>query len=250
MTFSKLIFLKHFVLLTLLSVLFSCNSNKFHWGYAGIESPDHWAELSTDYAPCQSGHHQSPIDLHRLEAESIQQNFIVAYLPTHAHIVNNGHSVEFDMDETNFIAVDGRRFKLKQLHFHADSEHTVDGTHYPAEMHLVHQSSDGALAVIALLIEVGNSREYDHIFDVIPHQGEEVKVNLHLEKFIPANHDRFTYSGSLTTPPCSENVLWLVFKQHIRVPESQLSKFKAYYSHNYRPTQNSKDIRVFFVKYK
>ena len=240
--------LKFVLFFTLAAVLFACSNSNSHWGYEGIESPGHWAELSKDYAPCQRGHHQSPIDLHRSEAQAIQQSLIVAYLPTHAHIINNGHSVEFDMEEENFIAVDDKRYQLKQLHFHADSEHTVNGRHFPAEMHLVHQSKEGALAVIALLIEVGDSNSYDHIFDVIPKPGESINVNLHLEKFIPENRERFIYTGSLTTPPCSENVYWLVFNDHIRVPAQQLRKFRAYYSHNYRPTQKTYNRQLFLAK--
>jgi len=124
---------------------------------------------------------------------------MVAYLPTHAHIVNNGHSIEFDMDEDNFIAVDSKRYKLKQLHFHADSEHKINGNQFPAEMHLTHEAADGQLAVIALLIETGDPQAYYHIFDKTPRLGKEIKVDLHLESFIPENKARFSYNGSLTT---------------------------------------------------
>lgn len=233
-----------FFLLTLIS---GCQHKQAHWSYDGKESPDHWAELSHDYETCTNGHHQSPIDLHINEAIPTHQELVIAYLPTHTHILNNGHTVEFDMDEPNFIAIDNKRFKLVQLHFHADSEHTVNGVHFPAEMHLVHKARDGQLAVLAFLIDPIESNVYDHIFDKIPHIGEQIKVDLHLEKFIPENKQRFFYEGSLTTPPCSENVLWLVFSQHLHVPKKQLQKFKAYYSHNFRPTQKMYERRVYLT---
>lgn len=233
------------------SMVFSGCTTKHnpHWSYEGIESPDHWAELNKDFKSCRKGHHQSPIDVHINDALPSNQSLTIAYLPTHTHIVNNGHSIEFDMEEDNYIAVDNKRFKLKQLHFHADSEHKINGKQYPAEMHLVHQASDGQLAVIALLIEIGDSPVYDHIFDKIPKLGEEIKVDLHLEKFIPENKARYSYNGSLTTPPCSENVLWLVFEEHMHVPQKQLQKFKAYYSHNYRPIQKNYERPLYFANH-
>jgi carbonic anhydrase len=236
-------------IIAILSLNGCTNHNKHQWSYDGIESPEHWAELNRDFKSCQKGHYQSPIDLHTKDALPTTQKLVVAYLPTHTHIINNGHTIEFDMDEDNFIAVDNKRFKLKQLHFHADSEHTINGKQFPAEMHLVHQAADGQLAVISLLIEIGDSPVYDHIFDKIPKPGEEVKVDLHLENFIPKNRGRYNYTGSLTTPPCSENVIWLVFKQHLLVPLKQLQKFKAYYSHNYRPTQQAYGRQIYFTEH-
>jgi len=240
--------LKHLIFVAAIIVLNGCNSSHNHqWSYEGIESPDHWADLNKEFKTCRKGDHQSPIDIHNKDALPSTQELMIAYLPTHTHIVNNGHSIEFDMEEDNFIAVDNKRYKLKQLHFHADSEHKVNGTQFPAEMHLVHEAVDGQLAVIALLIEIGDSPVYDHIFDKIPQLGKEIKVDLHLESFIPENKARYSYNGSLTTPPCSENVLWLVFEQHLFVPLKQLQKFKAYYSHNYRPTQTNHERHIYFT---
>lgn len=226
----------------------SCTTTDSHWGYEGIEDPAHWAELSKNYQTCRKGHQQSPVDLHISGVAEREQDLVIAYLPTNTHIVNNGHSIEFDMDEANFISVDNKRYELQQLHFHADSEHTVSGVQFPAEMHLVHRAKDGRLAVLALLIDIGESVVYDHIFDFIPVAGEWTKVNLHLEKFIPKNRERFVYQGSLTTPPCSEGVLWLVFRQHSRVPERQLQNFKAYYSHNFRPAQKTYERKIFLAR--
>jgi len=242
--------LKRLTFIVAIIILNGCSSShNNHWSYEGIESPEHWADLNKEFETCQKGDHQSPIDIHNKDALPSAQKLMFAYLPTHTHIVNNGHSIEFDMDEDNFIAVDNKRYKLKQLHFHADSEHKINGNQFPAEMHLVHEAADGQLAVIALLIEIGNTPVYDHIFDKIPRLGEEVKVDLHLESFIPKNKARYSYNGSLTTPPCSENVLWLVFEQHLFVPLKQLQKFKAYYSHNYRPTQENHERNIYFTNH-
>lgn len=234
--------MKYLLYLCLIS-LFSCshNHNSGHWEYDGKESPDHWHELSPNYRACKVGHKQSPIDLDPESAILGKHSLEIKYHATPSIIVNNGHTIEFDMQEKNVVMINNKVFELIQLHFHADSEHTVRGYHYPAEMHLVHKSKDGELAVLGFLIEVASptnaTKDLDHIFDKIPKVGQKIETLMHLEALVPKDKNHYYYQGSLTTPPCSENVSWVVFDEHLKVPSSQLKKFKAYYSHNYRPTQ-------------
>lgn len=239
--------LKNLLILILPCLVYSCGHTNSHWDYDGLESPEHWAELDPEYKTCSEGHRQSPIALNSKDSQPSKQQLLIAYLPTKAHMINNGYTIEIDMDEENYIVVDDKRFKLIQLHFHADSEHTLEDVQYPAEMHLVHQADDGQLAVLALLIKISETTQFDYIADKAPEPGEQKQVKLHLEKIIPDNRERFVYQGSLTTPPCSENVRWMVFKQPLQVHEGQLQKFKAYYSHNYRPTQNTFEREIFLA---
>ncbi len=240
--------LKKLFILTFACLFFGCTHSKSDWNYDGLESSEHWAELDPKYKTCSEGHRQSPIALNSSDTQASKQQLLIDYLPTQAHMLNNGYTIEIDMDEENYIVVDDKRFKLLQLHFHADSEHSLEGVQFPAEMHLVHQAGDGQLAVLAMLINISETTQFDYIADKAPEPGEQKQIKLHLEKIIPENRERFVYKGSLTTPPCSENVLWMVFKKPLHVRLDQLQKFKAYYSHNYRPTQNTFEREVFLVK--
>ena len=222
-------------------LLLACSScsepNKVHWSYDGEESPEHWAELSTHFGTCEKGRNQSPLDIHPDIATAKKHELKVFYHPTPTKIVNNSHTIEFDMEEPNYLFIEDHKYELVQFHFHADSEHTVDGTHYPAEMHLVHKDKRGELAVLGLLMDVSNEDQDHHFFDKVPHVNEELHTEIHLENLLPSDQTHYYYDGSLTTPPCTEGVRWVVFKEPISISKNQLKKFNAYYSHNFRETQ-------------
>lgn len=230
--------------LLLATVLVSCSTP--HWGYKGSESPSHWSELSAEYKKCEVGHKQSPINLSIKSSKARDHEVKFYYHPTPAKIVNNGHTIEFDLEEDNFLMIDENKYKLIQFHFHDPSEHSIEGVHYPAELHLVHKSKLNELAVVGIVLEIGNGKELDHIFDLIPGQFNTAHIdNLHLEKFISSSNSHFYYEGSLTTPPCSENVKWVVLDKHLKVNKDQLTKFKAYYLDNNRPIQPDFSREVF-----
>jgi len=218
------------------------------WGYSNKISPDHWAELSKKYGRCKSGKVQSPIDLKKSQAISLKDKIVLDYKVSKANVVNNGHTIEFDLLEKNEIKLNGKTFQLIQFHFHADSEHTINGKHFPAELHLVHKAKDGELAVLGVLIKPGNHNLKQSFFDKVPKIGAKGAKTIDLNEILPVNKSHFFYKGSLTTPPCSEGVNWIVFSEPISIPTNRLKKFKCFYSHNYRETQQINKRKIYYSK--
>jgi carbonic anhydrase len=195
----------------------------------------------------KTGHHQSPIDIHSGETESLEQDLEIHYHKAPLDVVNNGHTVEFDTKDSHYILLDGQRYNLVQFHFHAHSEHALDGKYFPAEMHLVHKSEEGELVVLAVYQDVAAHHISSHVFDHIPEREKRETVSLDLNILLPSEKDRFVYDGSLTTPPCTENVTWLVFKNPITLSSQDFDRFKAFYSSNFRPVQKEHLRKIYLV---
>jgi len=233
-------------------------TEKAEWGYETKNGPDVWAQLSPEYFLCAEGKHQSPIDLVNptpAELPPIPYN----YHPTSMNIRNTGHTIEVACPEGNWIEVDGTRYQLLQFHFHAPGEHTVAGKPFEMEAHFVHKSEDGALAVVGLLIESGrHNHAFDPIWSHLPAvPGETQRIENITEdgslivdpRFMFAPNDQvedvapsrfgnyYRYDGSLTTPPCSESVQWIVLTTPIEMSEAQIAAFKAIIHDNNRPVQ-------------
>jgi carbonic anhydrase len=211
-----------------------------HWSYEGATGPQAWARLSPEFAKCGNGERQSPIDIRdgmKLDLEPIAFD----YKPSTFKVIDNGHTIQANINGWNSLRVMGRRFRLVQLHFHAPSEETIDGRQYDMVVHLVHKDSEGRLAVVAVLVEGGKRQPLiQTVLNNLPlEKGEEVSVttNLDLSQILPADRKYFTYMGSLTTPPCTEDVLWIVMKQPVQASADQLSLFSRLYPMNSRPTQ-------------
>jgi len=215
-----------------------------HWGYTGAGAPENWARLDPDNALCSAGKRQSPIDIRegaRLDLEPIQFD----YRPSPLRIVDNGHTVQVNYAEGSTITVAGERFELKQFHFHKPAEERIDGRWFDMVAHLVHKSMDGRLAVVAVLFEM---RDQPNAFlrTVWPHlpleAGREVRMHdimIDVNALLPETRTYFTYMGSLTTPPCSEGVRWIVLKTPVEVSFNQVAVFSKLYSMNARPIQPS-----------
>ena len=210
----------------------------FEWSYEGDSAPDTWAVCNGDCG----GMHQSPIDISNSTQDFDLTALSTSYNNVPIDIFNNGHTVEFSYAEGSALNLNGESFELLQFHFHTDSEHTVNGNHFPMECHLVHQNSaSGALAVVSVLIEEGEENEFLATFsDNYPeNEGDtftsEALVNV--EHLLPENGAYYNYSGSLTTPPCSEEVSWFVMKNPVQASSTQISNMHAILSDNYRPTQ-------------
>lgn len=213
-----------------------------HWAYEGQGGPDNWGKLRPDYATCATGKRQSPIDIHdgvKVDLEQIRFD----YKTTQFRIVDNGHTVQVDVGEGSTVNVMGKRFEMVQFHFHRPSEERVNGRSYDMVVHLVHKDYDGNLAVIAVLLERGMEHPViQALWNNIPleqNQNLAPATPIDLNKLLPERREYWTYMGSLTTPPCSENVLWMVMKQPVPVSDEQISIFSRLYRNNARPIQPS-----------
>jgi carbonic anhydrase len=211
-----------------------------HWDYAGSGSPASWAQLNPEFAKCGNGTRQSPIDIRdgiKVELDPVQ----FSYQPSAFRVIDNGHTVQVNVAPGNFIEVGGRRFELLQFHFHRPSEERVDGKQYDMVVHLVHKDADGHLAVVAVLLESGSAQPIvQSVWNNLPlEKGEEVaaRINLDPGALLPRERGYFTYMGSLTTPPCSEGVLWMVMKQPVPISPEQIGIFARLYPMNARPVQ-------------
>ncbi|OAQ21602.1 carbonic anhydrase [Thermosulfurimonas dismutans] len=213
------------------------------WGYVGKIGPAHWGDLAHEYFMCKVGKNQSPVDINSsvtIEAQLEPINFHYRDQIS-GEIVNNGHTIMVVPKEDNYIVVDGKKFHLKQFHFHSPSEHTVEGKYYLLELHFVHQADDGQLAVIGVVFDRGAEHpEIAKLWKEAPeHEGKkELKSLVNMQALLPENLDYYRYSGSLTTPPCSEGVIWLFLKNPLQISEAQAEKFKKIMGfENNRPVQ-------------
>ena len=215
------------------------------WGYEAENGPDLWEQLSPEYGLCGAGIHQSPIDLVNptpTKLSVITFNYQAAPL----NIRNTGNTIEVVYPEGSWIEIDGTKYHLLQFHFHAPSEHTVSGNLYDMEMHLVHKSTDGTLVVIGVLIESGNlNTAFVPLWHYLPStagESEQIKdVTLNVLNLLPSPKHTYRYTGSLTTPPCSEGVKWFVLTTPIEMSQSQIAAFKAILDGNNRPVQPLND---------
>jgi carbonic anhydrase len=211
-----------------------------HWTYSGEEGPEHWAKLTPEFAAC-AGKNQSPINLTGfIKADLKPIKF--SYQAGGNDILNNGHTVQVNYIAGSSIAVDGIRFDLQQFHFHAPSENQINGKSYAMEAHLVHADKNGNLAVVALMFkEGGENKALARIWPLIPHNAGEKNAlpsPFDAAQLLPSNHGYYRFNGSLTTPPCTEGVRWLVLKTPVSASKEQVGTFSHVMHHpNNRPVQ-------------
>ncbi|WP_088893047.1 carbonic anhydrase [Leptolyngbya ohadii] len=213
------------------------------WGYTGDTSPEHWGELAPEFRICQTGQQQTPIDL--TEAPVVEPDHLeIHYQPTSLHITHNTRTIQVNYAPGSHIVFQGETFHLKQFHFHHPSEHFVLGKPYDLELHLVHQSAAGKLAVVGVFAQIGASHAaLKPIWDAMPPEPQtvEVKTSINAAHLLPTDRQFYEYRGSLSTPPCSEDVLWFVMAQPIEVSAEQVNQFAALFPHNARPIQPKGD---------
>lgn len=227
-------------------ILAACSISAFaseqtHWSYEGNGAPQNWSKISPEFSECTHGKNQSPVDIHNsftVHATPLS----LSYLASPESIVNNGHSVQVNVLKGNTLIADGETFTLQQFHFHSPSENTIDGKSFPMEAHFVHTNAAGEIAVVAVMFNVGDENiELAKIWEKMPsEQGKPANITekVNLVKLLPAEHNHYRFSGSLTTPPCTEGVRWLVMKQPQTMSEAQLEKFQHAMHHaNNRPVQ-------------
>jgi carbonic anhydrase len=213
-----------------------------HWDYDGAHGPAHWGTMKPEFSTCSSGKRQSPIDIKdgiRLQLDPVQFD----YKPSGFRVIDNGHTVQVNVAAGNSIEVMGRRFELVQFHFHRPSEERIDGRAFDMVAHLVHKDLEGRLAVVAVLLERGSAQAVvQSVWNNLPlEKGEELaaRAPIDLNALLPPERAYFTYMGSLTTPPCSEGVLWMVMKQPVPISPEQIAVFARLYPMNARPVQSA-----------
>ena len=215
-------------------------ADEVHWGYEGEGAPANWGALSPDFALCDEGMAQSPIDI--ADASELDLTDIAFhYASTANNIFNNGHTIQVNVDAGSRIVYNGIAYDLLQFHFHLPSEHTIDGVAAAMEIHFVHQDANsGSLAVVGVMLEEGAHNEgYAAVFDNLPAEvGEPTAVGdgIALDAMLPETRTFTTYQGSLTTPPCSEIVRWLVLDEGLELSAEQIGAFAAIHAGNARPT--------------
>ncbi|MBD2447466.1 carbonic anhydrase [Nostoc sp. FACHB-152] len=216
-----------------------------NWGYIGKQGPEYWGKLSSDFQLCYTGKRQTPIDLEFASVKNADKNqdlLAINYQPSPLNVINNGKTIQVKYQPGSFIECNRQIFNLLQFHFHHPSEHRINGELYDMELHFVHRHQTGNLAVIGVFLKAGKfNPNLQTIWDTMPEkQGEEnteAGVVINASQLLPAEHRFLTYSGSLTTPPCSENVTWYVMENPIEVSYEQIAKFAQLFPHNTRPIQ-------------
>jgi carbonic anhydrase len=215
-----------------------------HWAYQGEGGPESWGRLHPDFATCANGQRQSPIDIRdglKLELDPV----LFDYRESAVRVIDTGHTVQVNVAGGNHIEVMGRRYELQQFHFHRPSEERIDGRSFDMVVHLVHRDADGRLAVVAVLLQRGAAQPLiQTVWNNLPlERGAEqpVRAPLDLGLLLPAERAYHVYMGSLTTPPCTEGVLWVVMKTPVGVSQDQIEIFGRLYPMNARPVQAASD---------
>ncbi len=212
-----------------------------HWSYKGKSGPGHWGDLSHDYHACKEGENQSPINIPGT-AKTHLKGVLFFYKDTPLRIFNNGHTIQINYGKGSAAKIQGKSYDLLQFHFHSPSEHTVDGKPYDMVAHLVHKNQEGKLAVVAIFFKKGEKNDFiESLWKNLPnHEGKEKvvgNVSINVKSILPTNKSYYNYSGSLTTPPCSEGVNWNVIKASMPISEAQVAKFVSLFELSVRPVQ-------------
>ena len=235
--------------LLVLAIPVYASGGKAHWTYEGHEGPEHWGDLSPDYIMCKEGKQQSPIDITGAQAAKLDK-IKFSYKASAKEIINNGHSIQVNMNKGSSITVGGKTYNLLQFHFHSPSEHTFNGK--PADMvaHFVHQAKDGQLGVVAVSMKMGKAnKSLGSLWKHMPTKaGDQKKLSgkLNINDLMPRSKAYYNYPGSLTTPPCSEGVNWMVLKNPIGVSAEQVAAFTKLFPISVRPVQplNDRVIKI------
>jgi carbonic anhydrase len=212
------------------------------WSYEGELGPSNWSRINVDWAKCGTGSRQSPIDVRDGIKVNLEQ-ISFDYHPSSFNEVNNGHTIQVTVGSGNFITVGNQTYELEQFHFHRPSEERINGKGTEMVMHLVHRSAEGKIAIVAVLLERGAPHSLmQTIWDNLPLEKQEVvapAIVIDPKDALPDRREYFTYMGSLSEPPCSEGVLWLVFKQPRQASPAQMALFSRLYPLNARPVQST-----------
>lgn len=227
--------------LNLQSQVLAKSKSKTKWGYIGKKGAENWGELSPEFAVCKFGTSQSPININSsIRAELSELH--TCYDPAPLRILNDGKTIQVNYPPGSKLKLNGEEYELLQFHFHHPSEHKVDAKTFPMELHLVHQNKKGSLAVLGIFLKEGQENQtLQKIWKVLPKQKTSEKtfpdIKIDASQLLPKDQDSYRYFGSLTTPPCSEIVEWVVYQEPIEVSKAQIKKFTDIFPMNARPVQ-------------
>ncbi|MBO6824633.1 MAG: carbonic anhydrase family protein [Sneathiella sp.] len=214
--------LSTFMALLLISGGAKASDKGANWSYGSLNGPYDWPGI------CQEGKNQSPIDISEAQ-ETALPPLTFKYGSKVSKKIHNGHAIQLEFEPGNKLRIGDQKATLLQAHFHSPSEHTIDGKHFPLEAHFVHQASDNSLIVVAVLYEVGaENRQLAKIVRNLPKkQGAEAhQKSLRASQLLPGDLQYFQYNGSLTTPPCTEGVKWIVLKSRLSTSNEQIKTFQ------------------------
>jgi carbonic anhydrase len=232
------------VILLLAGFVFGCNPTEkpvekpvqvvkpeIKWGYQGEGAPENWGKLKPEFAFCGTGMSQSPVDIaktYKTKLEAIG----FAYKETPLKIINDGHAVQVNYEPGSSVTIDGQQYELLQLHFHAPSEHTINGVSSDMEIHMIHKDDKGDIAVVGVFLKKGKpSKAIQALWDNLPTEVDKENVvdgvSVNASDLLPKDKKYYHYYGSLTTPPCSEGVNWIVLKASVEVSEEQIQKLQT-----------------------
>ncbi|WP_020410874.1 carbonic anhydrase [Hahella ganghwensis] len=216
-------------------------SEESKWSYTGNEGPAYWSTLDQDYLTCGQGKNQSPINLTNM-VEGKLPEISLQYSGKATEVVNNGHTIQVNYAPGSTLELNNKKFELKQFHFHSPSENTIKGESFPLEAHFVHADENGNLAVLALMLKEGEENQaLQPVWEKMPldsGEKEALTTPINTADILPSSHAYYRFNGSLTTPPCSEGVRWLVLKDSVTISKEQLEKFnQSIPFDNNRPVQ-------------
>lgn len=210
------------------------------WSYHGDNGPEHWGELTPEFRSCSLGLEQTPIDLDgAIRAEMGQLD--ISYSKVPVRVVNDGNTIQASCGPGCHTNIAGTRYDLVQFHFHHPSEHLVSGKSFQMECHFIHKSATGTVAAVAVFVTPGSANPaLTPLWDVMPIKtgGEATPAGMFdPAALLPEARSYFRYAGSLTSPPCSEGVTWIVFASPIEASTAQIAQFAALFMNNARPVQ-------------
>jgi carbonic anhydrase len=213
------------------------------WTYEGERGSDHWADLDPQYAACR-GKDQSPIDIRGAQKADLAALRFDYHDSPIDYVTNNGATIRVnygDQGSGDFLIVGDTRYQLTQFHFHRPSEERINGNAYDMVLHLMHKSSDGKVAGVAVLLKTGAANAaVQKLWAHMPKtEGDEAVAGLQIDPadMLPRKLGYYIYQGSQTAPPCHEGVTWFVLKTPVVISAAQIAAFAKRYPHDVRAVQ-------------
>lgn len=212
-----------------------------HWSYQGKDGPEHWGQLDPAYTLCAVGRAQSPININYAEVSELPP-LKFNYKSVPLDVINNGHTIQVNYPPGSTLTVGRKVYMLRQFHFHHPSEEYIKGRGFDLTTHLVHDDGSGHLAVVAILFKIGSwNALFSTVWMNVPARSEKAtngpSARVNATSLLPPDRGYYTFQGSLTTPPCSEGVVWYVLKNQATLSADQVALFAKLYPNNARPTQ-------------